>query len=93
MHISPALQFRLAMSKDACIDRMQETADWLLAADPSDRQALRQCGHRLTGTLGSYGFVEAALLAAALERSCEGGVERVEEAVAKLVAALRGLPR
>lgn len=93
MHISPALQFRLAMAKDACIDRMHETADWLLDADLSDRRALRQCGHRLTGTLGSYGFVEAALLAAALERSCEGGLEQVKEAVASLVTALRGLSR
>ncbi|UUR08454.1 Hpt domain-containing protein [Sphingomonas glaciei] len=93
MHISPALQFRLALARGACIDRMQDTADWLLAADPSDLHALRQCSHRLVGTLGSYGFDHAARLARDLDRSCEGGLEQVKEAIAALVAGLRGLPR
>ena len=93
MLIDPAIQFRLAQAKDACIERMQETADWLLAADQTDRDSLRQCGHRLTGTLGSFGFTEAAKLAAALEKACGDDQETLRTAVEALVAALRNLPR
>lgn len=93
MKIEPALQFRLAQAKAACIERMQDTADWLITADPADHETLRHCGHRLVGTLGSFGFGEAAHLAAALDRACEQGDEQVRSTVAALVSALRALPR
>ncbi|GAA4003701.1 hypothetical protein GCM10022211_14380 [Sphingomonas humi] len=93
MRNETGLQFRLAQAKEACIERMQGTADWLIATDPSDRDALRQCGHRLVGTLGSFGFGDAARKASALERACDAEPEQVRLAALTLAETLRTLPR
>jgi HPt (histidine-containing phosphotransfer) domain-containing protein len=89
MDASPTLQFRLAKAKHDCIARMQETADWLMCAPASDHDALRLCGHRLAGTLGSFGFHEAAALARELEQACETPAGRIGQATLKLANALR----
>lgn len=87
----PALMQRLHQAKLDCISRMQATADWLDRADLSERQALRQCGHRLVGTLGSFSFPDEALLASKLEGACEGSDRMIDECRTALAAALRGL--
>lgn len=84
-------QDRLREAKRACIARMHEAAAWIEGAEGDDRTALRQCGHRLAGTLGSFGFAAEADLARALEQACDHDDAALKEARTALAAALRSL--